>query len=161
MTCPDLQRLFGDRFKLGHDPAYFADYGDGAHRHNPWLLMVECMNGHIYPHDVDTLAASTNNNGSIATALAALDCTTVVQAGNDGTNATFHLKDFDKVAALMRPRIRHRGRPMTDEQKKRFADQGRAVLASRRAATHGPKSPLESPPTTPDVVSPTSTHPIA
>ena len=30
----DPMSCFCDRFKIGHDPAYFADYGDGAFRHD-------------------------------------------------------------------------------------------------------------------------------
>ena len=56
---------------------------------------------------------------AIARKLAALDCTTVVQDGSDGINATFHVRDFERVAELMKPRRRRR---MTEEQRRAAAE---------------------------------------
>jgi hypothetical protein len=60
------------------------------------------------------LAAATNTRGPIARRLAALPCIRAVQDGDDGINLVFHVSDFAKVAAILKPR---RKRQLTPEQK--------------------------------------------
>ena len=109
-------------------------------------MVVLCQAGEICPHGGALLGVSTKSSGSIAKRLAALDCVTVTQDGSDGINATFHVDDFDQVAAIVKPRKRRHGRPMTDEQKRRLADMGRAALRKLRTpTTRAPNEALESP----------------
>lgn len=119
--CIDLKERFGHKYKIGKDPAYAAEYGPNAWTHDPWLLTLECRNGHIYPHGGDYLAAATRGRGTVATALAKLPCVEVVQDGADGINAKFHVKDFAAVADLMKPR---RKRKLTDEQRAKLVAAG-------------------------------------
>ena len=105
-----------------------------------------CEHGHIYPHDVDTLAASTNGRGPIAKALVALDCTTIVQDGSDGVNATFHVRDFEAVAEVMKPRRRRR---LSPEYKAKLAAASEPYRFT--CGTHSPQTALESPRSPQDV----------
>ena len=119
MSCINLRERFGDVYKVELEESYHADRGENARTEDPWLQVLLCQHGHIYPHGRDVLAASTNTRGGIARKLAALDCTTVVQDGSDGINATFHVRDFERVAELMKPKRRRR---LTVEQRRAAAE---------------------------------------
>jgi hypothetical protein len=71
-------------------------------------MQIRGQHGHIYAHGRDVLAASTNTRGGIARKLAALDCTTVVQDASDEITVTFDVRDFERVAELLKPRRRRR-----------------------------------------------------
>jgi hypothetical protein len=118
-TCINLKKRFGGRYRVVYEESYFAEHGQTTRADDPWLQVLLCQHGHIYPHGGDVLAASTNTRGGIARKLAALDCTTVVQDGSDGINATFHVRDFERVAELMKPRRRRR---LTLEQRRAAAE---------------------------------------
>ncbi len=115
----DLKKRFGGRYRVVYEESYHSDRGENARTEDPWLMVIPCQRGHIYPHGQDVLAASTNTRGGIARKLAALDCTTVVQEGSDGINATFHVRDFERVAELMIPKRRRR---LTVEQRRAAAE---------------------------------------
>ena len=118
-TCINLKDRFGDRYRVVYEKSYFAEHGQTARVDDPWLQVLLCKHGHIYLHGRDELAASTNTRGGIARKLAVLNCTTVVQDGSDGINATFHIRDFEQVAELMKPRRR---RHLTVEQRRAAAE---------------------------------------
>jgi hypothetical protein len=147
MDCVNLKKRFGDRFKVDNEQAYHAQYGPKARIEDPWYMILRCQRGHIYPHGGKTLAASTDRNGPVANRLVGLDCATVVQDGDDGVNVTFDVDDFGEVAEVMKPKRKRQGRALSDEEKKRLADQGRAALNKRRGATpQAPESDQERPP---------------
>jgi len=115
MDCVNLRERFGGRYRVEYEESYFAQYGPRARVDDPWLQIIPCQRGHIYPWGPSTLAASTNNWGPTARKLAALDFTTVWQDGDDGMTILFPLERFPEVAALMRPKRR---RQMTEEQRR-------------------------------------------
>jgi hypothetical protein len=139
MDCVNLKKRFGDRFKVDNEQAYHAQSGPMARVDDPWYMILLCANGHIYPHDVRTLAASTDRNGPVANRLVGLDCVTVAQDGDDGVNVTFDVDNFDQVAKVMKPKRKRQGRAMSAEEKKRLADRGRAALRRCRGTT--PQAP--------------------
>jgi hypothetical protein len=116
--CVNLKERFGKRFKVADEESYEAAYGPGAFREDPWLMIVLCRHGHIFPHGGATLAATTEGRGT-ARKLAALDCVTVYQDGSDGVTVLFNVADFVQVAKVMKPRRR---RQMTEEQKRLAAE---------------------------------------
>ena len=83
--CIDLQKMFGRKYRIDRDPAYFAEYGANAHTRDRWYWRILCKHGHIYPHGGETLAASTIRRGAIANRLAATPGVQLVQDGSDGT----------------------------------------------------------------------------
>ena len=112
---PDCVNLFERcRYRVEHEPSYFADHGQKARREDPWLLVIRCHHGQIYPHGGELLGVSTDKRGGIAKRLAALDCVTVTQNGDDGINATFHVDDLAAVAVVIKPRRR---RKLTEQQR--------------------------------------------
>jgi hypothetical protein len=103
----------------------------------PGYATILCRHGYIYVHGTSQLGASTNKRGPTSRALAALPCVSVVQDGDDGINAIFHLDDFDKVAAIMQPK---RKRRLTPEQRERLIAAGAGHrFASRRGANRSRK----------------------
>jgi hypothetical protein len=109
-VCIDLKAKFGERYQVFREESGQAKRCEGRH-YDPWLLTIACRHGHIYPHGADYLAVSTNHRARIANRLAALPGVRIVQDGDDGINAIFHVDDFDEVAAIMKPRRRRRLTP--------------------------------------------------
>lgn len=144
-ACVNLRERFGDVYRVQHEESYAADRGEHARTADPWLMVIPCQHGQIYPHGRDVLAASTNTRGGIARKLAALDCTTVVQDGSDGINATFHVRDFERVAELMKPKRRRR---MTEEQQRAAAE--RLAKYAFKPARQSDSEGLERAQTAPD-----------
>jgi hypothetical protein len=67
--CIDLKERFGQRCRIRYE-----DTSDRSRARDPWLAMIDCRHGHIYPHGGDQLGDSTNTRGPIAKRLAALPC---------------------------------------------------------------------------------------
>jgi len=113
-TCINLKRQFGERYKVAYEESYAAEHGEHGRAEDPWLMIVLCQNGHICPWGGSNLAACTNTAGAVSKRLRALPFVEVVQDASDGINATFDVKHFDEVAAIMKPRRRRR---QTEAQK--------------------------------------------
>jgi hypothetical protein len=137
ITCIDLKECFGNCYRVVAEESYRAERGDTARIHDPWLLVIPCKYGHIYPHGGECLAASTTHRGPLANQLAALSCVRVVQDGDDGVNAVFHIDDFDQVAAVMKPKRR---RKLSSDHAKKLAAAGVAALARHRNSNDAGKA---------------------
>jgi len=125
--CIDLEKHFGKRFKTGRDPAYDAEHGKYGRVEDPWTMTVLARFGHFFPWGGDRIAASCDGHTSIAGVLRRLPCCRIEQDGDCGeVTASFAAEDFDQVAAVMKPRRRPKRRPMTDEEKVRLVEAGRA-----------------------------------
>ncbi len=113
MNCINLRQRYGDRYKITHDESYRTERPEFRAAEEPWLQVIECRNGHVFPWGPDDdgvqwLAASTSRAGSVAKRLAALPFTTVVQDGTDGVTVRFPPAHFTDVAEIMHPRRRRR-----------------------------------------------------
>jgi hypothetical protein len=141
-TCIDLQKLFGREYRIVRDPAYFADYGTNAHRHDPWYCCVSCKHGHIFPYGGLNLGASTDRRGAIANRLRRIPGVRVVQDGSDGVTVVFPIELFDAVAVHMKPRKRRR---LTPEQRKKFVTSGIDALTRYRNCRDTIEGPRDAP----------------
>jgi hypothetical protein len=119
--CIDLKARFGDTYRVVREASHTADRGDSARAHDPWLLLIPCLHGHIYPHGGELLGASTDRRGPIAKALASLPGVRVVQDGSDGITVTFPVAEFEAIAAVLKPRRR---RVLTPEHRERLLTMG-------------------------------------
>ena len=110
-------------------------------REDPWLMILLCRYGHLFPWGGDLLAASVDGHPNVAGRLRRLKCCQVVQDGEFGElTATFHVKDFDRMAEVMR--ARRRPRPaLAPERRQELADRIRNINRQRQR---------ESDPTAPD-----------
>jgi hypothetical protein len=111
-TCINLRQRFGKRYKVEYDEA------SAGRKDDPWLQIIACRRGHIYPHSADLLGVATNGRGSTAKAISRLPGVTIIQEGDDGINAVFPLNMFAAIAKLVKPR---RKRQLTAEQRQAAA----------------------------------------
>ena len=132
MTCINLKERFGDRFKVAYEEAYYAEYGENAHREDPDYMILLCKHGHICPWGGENLAACTRKPGRIVNRLRALPFTEVVQDGDDGANVAFPVEYFDEVAEIMRPRKRSRP-TISDERRAELAERMRNINRERQS----------------------------
>src|SRR5262249_34671141 len=126
-TCINLTELFGDRYRLGHDPAAQTR----GERADPWAMTLPWQCGTIYPHGGDLLAVEANYRPGIAKQVAALDGVRCVQDGDQEKTFVFPLDLFDSVAAIVKPRKRRRCH-LSPEQRQRLSEHGRKALAKCR-----------------------------
>lgn len=147
MECVNLRAKFGDRFKVIMEESYAAERGSGARADDPWLQIIPCQHGHIYPYGDDMLVASTAKRGRVARALSELESTTVWRDGDDGMDLLFHVDDFEQVAQRMKPRRRRR---LSEQERQRLAEMGRQQLKKRRQGNvQAPSEEAEQPQTSP------------
>jgi hypothetical protein len=104
----NLRALFGKQYHISHDESYDAERSEFRTAEEPWLQIIPCKYGHIFPWGGDLLAVSTNRRGAITDRIRSLPFVEVVQDGSDGINATFPLDRFDEVAEIVRPKRRRR-----------------------------------------------------
>ena len=103
----DLAEQFGNRYRIEREESYHAQYGPNARINDPWLKIIPCQRGHIYPHGGDVLAASVVGRRKVASQLRRLPCCRVHQDGDDGElTVLFDVADFAQVAKIIRPRRR-------------------------------------------------------
>ncbi len=113
-TCINLRERYGRSYKVGYEESYYAQYGPRARVEDPWLQIIPCRAGHIFPHGGTKLAAVTNKLGPTARKLAAIPGVTLWQDGDDGVTVLFDVADFDRVAAIIGPKRRRK--PLTEKQ---------------------------------------------
>jgi hypothetical protein len=105
--------LFGERFKLARDEAAMRG------QHDPWLLVIPCRFGHLFPWGSNRLAVSTDGRGSTAQRLAALPFVRVEQDGADGLTLSFGIEHFEAIAAIVRPHRRAGRQSMPADERQR------------------------------------------
>lgn len=116
--CANLSDLFGDRFKIDFDPV-IDSHGRQRDKIDPWLQVMRCERGEIYPFGDDKLAVEVQGRPITARRLAELDCCKVYQNGDHEVSFIFPVKRFEEVAAIVRPRKRRR---LSEEQKHILAE---------------------------------------
>jgi hypothetical protein len=94
----DLEVEFGRRWRIELDEAA------NGRRKDPWLLMVPCRHGHLYPAGPDRIGAATNRAGAIVRKLRAIPGVVVEADGDDGANVVFTRAALRHVARVMKPR---------------------------------------------------------
>ena len=129
MDCVNLKERFGRKYRVTYEESYYAQYGPRAQTDDPWLQIIPCRRGHIFPWGDNILAASTNGRGPTAHKLAALDFTTISQDGDDGVTMLFPVERFPEVAELMKPRRR---RQVSDQERQRLLE-----IGAKHAFQHG------------------------
>jgi hypothetical protein len=97
MTCIDLRERFGAKYRIGHDPARRP-----GESFDPWLLVIRCKNGEIYPFGGTTLAVDVEEgHRNIRKRLKGLPCCRVHQRGHDFACYLFDVEDFETVAQIV------------------------------------------------------------
>jgi hypothetical protein len=103
--CVNLREMFGQRFKIGWDPAYDPK---GIHEKDPWMMTLPCQKGVIYPQGGEMLAVEIDNRPITAKQVAAIPGIVCHQDGDHEKTFLFHVDLFDQVAEMVKPRKRRR-----------------------------------------------------
>lgn len=122
MKCINLLESF---------PRYQVDRA--GKRNDPWLQVIPCKYGEIYPHGGDLLGFASNGR-KIGLRLARLPGAIVLQDGDDGMNIAFPVAAFPAVAKIVRPR---RKRKVTDKERERLAKMREKALLKRTSCEPG------------------------
>jgi hypothetical protein len=121
-TCVNLKERFGQQYRVTYEESYHAERGKVVRTADPWLMIVPCRYGHVYPYGGENLAASVDGYPKVAGVLRRLPCCRVHQDGDFGElTVLFDVADFDKVAKIIRPRHR---RQLSTEERKRLSEIG-------------------------------------
>lgn len=123
MNCINLNETF-PKYQIDYDPAHKR--GD-----DPWLQIIPCRYGHIYPQGGKRLAVATNGR-KIGMKIAKLAGVEVLQDGDDGMNIAFPVTTFPAVAAIVSPRRR---RKPTPKERKRLAKMRDKALLKRTSCS--------------------------
>lgn len=141
MNCADLRAIADQRrLRTSYDPSIHAEAPALRAAAEPWLVVVPCRFGEIFPHGSGTLAAYCMGRTARAD-LEALRCGRVVQRGDFELVVAFGVNDFEKVAAVMRPRRRRIARPGAADHLKGFR------FGENAASQSGSDDPFPSPAT--------------
>ncbi|MCX7424735.1 MAG: hypothetical protein NTW96_03770 [Planctomycetia bacterium] len=125
VECIDLEARFGRRYRIDREESYHAQHGPGARRRDPWLSIIPCRFGHLYPFGGDLLAASVDGYPKVAGRLRKLDCCRIHQDGDGGElTVVFHVDALARVARIIRPRRRPR---LSPERRAELAEQMRGI----------------------------------
>jgi hypothetical protein len=100
VSCVNLLALFGDRYRIAWDPAADSRCSD------PWLQLIPCRWGVIFPHGGNKLAVEVDNHNRYAKQLAALPGLRVWQDGTTEKTYVFDVSHFEAAAAIVQPRKR-------------------------------------------------------
>ena len=120
--CPDLKALAARKYRVKREESYHIEHGKRGRSVDPWLWIIPCRHGHMFPFGSGLLGASTDRRGGIARRLAALPGCRVHQDGDDGLTIMFPEAMFEAVAAILKPRCRRR---WSDAQRVKAAAEGR------------------------------------
>ena len=133
--CVDLRATFAGQFRFGWDEAYAVERPEFRRIEAPWLTIIRCQFGKIFPWGGRLLAAYTTTRRH---RLATLPGVTVAQGGRvgrfDGPEVivTFDVSQIAAVAELL---VARRPRHMSPEQRARAVarlQQARETLTQRR-----------------------------
>ncbi|MCC6126622.1 MAG: hypothetical protein IT426_16800 [Pirellulales bacterium] len=131
LTCIDLTQRFGKIYRVNYEESHRAAYGPNGKTDDPWLKIIPCQRGHIFPWGGNRLAASTKTIGPTAKALRVMPGVEVVQDGSDGVTVIFDVGLFDRVAKMLKP---WRKRHLSAEHRRRLTESGVAALKRYREA---------------------------
>lgn len=98
----DLKSLCGQTYRIQHDPASIHEPGG---RKDPWLYVIPCRRGHIYPHSASKLALWWESTARMDFRYPFL---TLCQDGDEEKTYLFNPEDLPKAAGLAGARRRRR-----------------------------------------------------
>jgi len=125
MTCIDLKREFGSRYRIGLDPA--AKHEPGG-THDPWMFTIRCQYGEIYPYGGEKLAFHCTGNIIRRKLKEAFPDMEISNWSDDGEAIfIFHVDQFAEVAKFAKPRQR---RQVSESERRRLAEIGRETQFS-------------------------------
>ncbi len=104
--CVDLRATFPGQYRFEWDEAYAAERPDYRTVEAPWLTIIPCKFGKIFPWGRRNLAAFCAAGGSKRRELENLSCVEIAQGGTPGTEVIvkFDVADIEQVAEVLSAR---------------------------------------------------------
>lgn len=141
--CVDLRATFAGQSRFARDEAYQAERSDFRAVEAPWLTVIPCRFGRIFPCGGRVLAACCRAGATKRRELAALEGVRVVQGAVEGCPelvVTFDVELIDQFAAVMQAK---RPRRLSPEQRAAAVERLRAhQFPARQATPEGPDSTI-------------------
>jgi hypothetical protein len=109
MLCPNLKQLYGDKYRLAHDPVVRSR----KEKTDPWLMTLPCKFGTIYPHGAGRLAVEIDYHLGKARQIAQIEGVQLAQDGDNERTYVFPVEVFEQVAQVVRPYRRRRVSPVS------------------------------------------------
>ena len=134
--CVNLKATFGDRYWYLWDEAYAAERPEHHTVEVPWLTIIPCKFGRIFPWGGQVLAASCDAGGVKRRELARLPGVRVVVGGAKDCAevvVTFDVAGIDAVAEVMEPR-----------RQRQYSVEERAARAAQLAKVRPPRKGVKS-----------------
>ena len=113
LTCVDLWRTFGSKYRIQTDPAYDPA---GVRRENLdlWYFTIPCRFGTIWAHGGEMLCVDIDYHGRTARKVGAIPGVRLRFDGSREKTFIFPVALFGKVAKLVKP---YRRRQLTPKQR--------------------------------------------
>jgi hypothetical protein len=102
LNCINLLETFGAEYRIEFDEAY-DPRGKPRDRLDPWMMLIPCRYGEIYPEGGQYLRVDIDYHNQIAARVAALPGCTLYGDGDDEKTIRFHVDQFEAVAKLVKP----------------------------------------------------------
>ena len=105
--CVDLRQTFPGRYRFEWDAAYWAERSEFRAVEAPWLTIIPCKFGKVFPWGGRKLAAYCDAGGAKRKELESLPCVLVTQGGGADCPeviVTFDVSEIEQVAAVLKPR---------------------------------------------------------
>ena len=136
--CVDLRQTFPGQYRFDWDEAYWAERSEFRAVEAPWLQIIPCKFGKIFPWGRRNLAAFCAAGGSKRRELENLSCVEIAQGGTPGTEVIvkFDVADIELIADVLKAR-----------HPRRYSAQRRAALGARLARVR-PRARRQKIPTT-------------
>jgi hypothetical protein len=140
--CINLKEQFGKRYKVVFEESDGEEKPEFRAAEAPWLMLIPCDRGHIYPVGGTKLAAFLEP-GPRAKQLGRLPRVKVYTDGDDGITVRFDVSDLPKIAKVMHARRRSQ-RKYTEEEKQALRDRLPAANAAKKLGLHARGDASES-----------------
>ena len=105
--CVGLRQTFPGRYRFDWDEAYWAERSEFRAVEAPWLQIIPCKFGKIYPHGGRKLAAYCNAGGAKRKELETLPSVQLAQGGGADCPeviVTFDVADIEQAAQVLKAR---------------------------------------------------------
>lgn len=108
----DLRKQYGKTYRIEHDPAALHER---AGKKNPWLFIIPCRKGHIFPHSNKHLALWWESSARLDVKTPALK---LYQDGDGEKVYLFSPDDLDQIIPVAHPSRTRKGRKLSPEARK-------------------------------------------
>jgi hypothetical protein len=100
--CVNLVKRFGKMYRIRYDPA-FVPAGKHRKKIDPWVFIIPCKYGTVYPHGGGYLAIDIDHHPVVSRQVGDLPGCELIQDGDQEKTLRFHAKHLKIVAGIVHP----------------------------------------------------------